>query len=70
MRLPPMKSDPELLRLLEEARKLPPMTREQIEVQRRSWVIGEMMLEYPEMSREEVDRIYDQVTLAPPKAST
>ena len=55
-------TDPELLRLLEEARKLPPMTKEQIAVQRKSWVIGEMMLEHPNMTREEAERVYDEVT--------
>ena len=54
-------TDPELIRLLEDARKLPPMTKEQIDAQRRSWVIGEMLLEHDDMTREEADRIYDEV---------
>lgn len=29
--------------------------------QRKSWVIGEMMLEHPEMSREAAERIYEKV---------
>jgi len=29
--------------------------------QRRSWVVGEMLLEHPEKTREEVERIYDEV---------
>jgi len=53
--------NPELAALLERARNLPPMTEEQIAIQRKSWVIGEMMLEHPEMSREEAERIYDEV---------
>jgi len=29
--------------------------------QRRSWVIGEMGIEHPEMSREEIERLVDAV---------
>jgi hypothetical protein len=29
--------------------------------QRKSWVVGEMLLEHPEMTREHVERIYDEV---------
>lgn len=54
-----MKTDPELLRLLEEAKKLPPMTAEEREAQRRSWVIGELMLEHNDMTREEALRLYN-----------
>lgn len=32
------------------------------EAQRKSWVVGEMMLEHPEMTREEAARIYDEVS--------
>lgn len=51
----------ELAELLERAKDLPPPTRQQIEAQRKSWVIGEMLLEHPEMTREEVEAIYDRV---------
>ena len=51
-----------LNRLIEAARKLPPMTKEQRAAQRKSWVIGEMMLARPEMTREEAERIYDEVS--------
>lgn len=27
--------------------------------QRKSWVVGEMMLEHPDMTRDEVERLYD-----------
>ena len=37
------------------------MTREERAAQRRSWVIGEMMLAYPDMTREEAERIFDSV---------
>ncbi len=32
--------------------------RELREAQRKSWVIGEMMLDHPEMRREEAERLY------------
>lgn len=31
--------------------------------QRKSWVVGETMLSHPEMTREEAERLYDQVCL-------
>jgi hypothetical protein len=60
MKLPPSKPDPKLDALLAKVKDMPPMTREQIEAQRKSWVIGEMMLEHPEMTREEAERIYNE----------
>lgn len=30
-------------------------------LQRKSWVIGEMLLEHPEMTREEAERVWDKV---------
>lgn len=36
-------------------------TDEQHAAQRKSWVVGEMMLKHPEMTREEAERIYDEV---------
>ncbi|MFC3206907.1 hypothetical protein [Aquamicrobium soli] len=50
----------ELAALLEKA-KNHVMTKPEREAQRRSWVVGEMMLSHPEMSREEANRIYDEV---------
>lgn len=52
---------PGLTRLLKLVRSLPPMTPAQEEAQRRSWVVGEMMLSHPDMSRERAERIYDEV---------
>lgn len=57
----PSKPLPELDALLEKVKTLPPMTKVQIEAQRKSWVIGEMMLSHPEMSRERAEAIYDEV---------
>ena len=52
---------PELDALLAKVKTLPPMTKEEKDAQRKSWVIGEMMLEHPEMTREEAERIYNAV---------
>jgi hypothetical protein len=51
---------PELQALLERAKKHV-MTPEERAAQRRSWVVGELMLEHPEMSREQAEAIYDRV---------
>ena len=59
LNVPPTR--PELEALLEAAKKLPPMTAAQIREQRRSWVRGEMLLEHPEMTAEQVDRIMDEI---------
>ena len=61
----PIPLDPELAALLEQAKAKvnamsPDEKREMMRAQRRSWVIGEMMLEHPELSREYVERLYDQ----------
>jgi hypothetical protein len=56
----PRRNRPELEAMLERAAKHV-MTREEIAAQRRSWVIGEMMLEHPEMSRERAIEIYESV---------
>jgi hypothetical protein len=51
---------PELEALLERARNHV-MTPEEKRAQRRSWVIGEMMLERPEMTREYVEKLLDEM---------
>ena len=61
-----MKDRPELAKLIAESiarfNAMPiEAQREMCEAQRQSWVIGEMMLEHPEMSREEALRLYEQV---------
>lgn len=58
MKHPPTPVRPELERLLEEARKRPPMTAAEREAQRKSWVIGELMLDDPTMTREHAERLY------------
>lgn len=57
----PLKSHPELDKLLQEAKNYV-MTKDELRAQRKSWVIGEMMIEHPDMSREEAERIYDDIT--------
>lgn len=57
---------PELDALIREAvAKVNAMTPEECgamhEAQRKSWVIGEMMLEHPGMTREEAERIYNEI---------
>ena len=37
--------------------------RAHIQVQRKSWVVGETMLHYPEMTRTEAEALYDKVAL-------
>ena len=51
----------ELKKLLEAARGHV-MSPEERAAQRKSWVIGEMMLEHPEMTREEAERIYNEAS--------
>ncbi len=60
MRLPPSKPHPELDALLAKAKDYV-MTAEEREAQRESWVVGEMMLAHPEMTRERAKQIYDSV---------
>lgn len=57
MRLPPLNPHPELDALLAKANGHK-MTREERLAQRKSWVIGNMMIGHPEMTREEAERIY------------
>ncbi len=52
---------PELDALFERA-KGHKMTQEERAAQRKSWVIGNMLLDHPDMSREHAERIYSQVT--------
>lgn len=56
-----VKMNEELERLITEARRRPPMTREETDAQCRSWVIGEMLIEHDDMTREKAELIYEQV---------
>lgn len=51
---------PELEKLLERARGYK-MSKAERDAQRKSWVIGKMMLEHPEMTRADAERIYDEI---------
>lgn len=60
--------DPELERLLIEAQKrydaLSPVQKKEMRAaQRKSYVIGEFMLDHPELSREYAEEIYEKVVL-------
>lgn len=66
MHIPPLKDSQELTTAIERAvatynSMTPQQKREMHEAQRRSWVIGNMMLDHPEMSREHAENIYDRV---------
>lgn len=53
-------TSPTLLAALEKARNHV-MTKEERAAQRKSWVIGEFMLEHPEASREYAEAIYAKI---------
>ena len=57
---PSSKAHPELDALL-LATKGKRMTKKEISAQKKSWVIGEMLLSNPDMSREEALRIYAEI---------
>ncbi len=64
LRMKPLPDNPELAELLAKSRAAynamtPEQKKEMHSAQRMSWVIGEMMLEHPEMTREEAIAIYD-----------
>lgn len=50
---------PSLAALIDRARNHR-MTKAEVDAQRRSWVRGELMLEHPEMTRDEVDALIDR----------
>lgn len=66
MQSKPLATRPELLELLRKSAAAfdamtPEQKRELRAAQRRSWVVGEMMLSNPNMSRAEAERIYHKV---------
>lgn len=66
MSKPPLKDRPELTKLLQEAVErfdaLTPAQKLEMQMaQRRSWVIGNMMLSNPHMSRDYAERLYDKI---------
>lgn len=56
--LPP---NPELERLLEAARNAPPMTAAELRDQRISWAYGNCAIENPNVTKEMVERIHDEM---------
>lgn len=57
----PLNTNPKLLELLKKA-KTHVMTKEEKDAQRKSWVIGNFMLDHPEVLREYAEEIYKKVT--------
>lgn len=56
-----MKSRPDLQRLLDWARKQPPMTAAELREQRISWAYGNCAIENPHITREMVERLHDEL---------
>jgi hypothetical protein len=67
MKILPCSPRPELNALIQAVKNRPPMTKAEIALQHKFWVIGEMILEHPDMSREEAERIYDSVEMMTPE---
>lgn len=64
----PTPTRPDIEALLIEAqqsfdRMSPEQKREMREAQRKSWVVGEFMLEHPDASREYAEEVYEKVVL-------
>lgn len=57
----PIPMSPELAALLERAKDLPPMTPAQLREQRISWAYGNCAIENPNVTREMVERIHDEM---------
>ena len=53
-------TSPELIALIEKARAHV-MTKDEKDAQRKSWVVGELMLEHLDMTRAEAEAIYQKV---------
>jgi len=69
----PKKSDalpPELEALMVKVRALPEMTEAQLRRQRKSFVRGQMGMVHPEMTRERIDEVLDQIDPEPTDADS
>lgn len=58
-----LKTAEDVLTLLKHGADYPAMDATQRRAQRRSWVRGEMMIEHPEMTSEDVDSLLDRLDL-------
>lgn len=61
-----LRDDPELDRLLVEAQKrwdamTPEQRKKMMDAQRKSWVVGNMLLDHPNLSKPYVEEIYEKV---------
>lgn len=61
LRMKPIPPNPELVALLEKA-KTHVMSKAEYAAQRKSWVIGNFMLDHPDVTREYAESIYAQIT--------
>jgi hypothetical protein len=66
LRMKPLPERPELVEALRRSAEVyNAMTldekRQMFAAQRKSWVIGNMMLDHPDMSREHAEKIYDEI---------
>lgn len=64
----PIKDNPKLTKLLKASaiayeKMTPEQKRKMWAAQRKSWVIGNMMLSNPDMTKEYVEKIYDEITM-------
>jgi predicted transglutaminase-like protease len=55
-----LKTNPKLLALIDKA-KSHVMTKEERNAQRKSWVIGNFLIDHPELTREYAETIYNKV---------
>ena len=70
LRMKPCQDRPKLAALLEQSKAAyeamtPEQKRQMHLAQRKSWVVGEMMLRYPEMTRAQAVAIYDRAEREP-----
>lgn len=56
----PSPTRPELAELLRKAKGYV-MTPAEVAAQRKSWVVGETMLQHPDMTRDEAVKLYEEV---------
>ena len=57
----PVPMNAELVRLLEQAKTLPPMTPAQLRQQRISWAYGNVGIENTRVTREMAEKIHDEM---------
>lgn len=61
LRTKPLPPNPRLEALLKAAKDRPPMTSAQLREQRISWAYGNCAIDNPNVTRERVERIHDEI---------